>query len=107
MIWGCVMGFVYLLRFDRPISEGHTTQHYLGYTRDLPARIEAHKTGQGARLCQVANERGIAFKVARIWRGDRELERQLKRRKCHRRIGRGWVDELSRQEIDELLGATS
>ena len=72
---------VYLLHFERPISNRHTTQHYIGYADVLQRRIDAHRAGRGARLVEVAAERGIGFQVARVWRGDRGLERQLKRRK--------------------------
>lgn len=82
-------GFVYLLRFDRPISQRHTTQHYLGYTKDLAARIQSHQLGCGARLCAVAKERGISFEVARVWCGGRELERKLKNQKNGRRLYHG------------------
>ena len=76
------MGYVYLLHFDRPIAPGrHTTQHYIGFAADLAARIQEHSTGHGARLTQVAMERGIRFTVARLWWGDRGLERRLKERK--------------------------
>lgn len=79
---------VYLLHFNRPISEKHTCQHYLGYG-DGPERIAVQRQGgpNAARLCQVAKERGIGFVVARIWAdGDRTLERQLKKRKAGPRL---------------------
>jgi predicted GIY-YIG superfamily endonuclease len=72
---------VYLLHFQSPISPSHTTQHYIGWAEDLESRITAHRNGRGARLCQVAKERGISFTVVRTWQGDRKLERQLKNRK--------------------------
>jgi len=77
------MGYCYLIHFDRPISEKHTCQHYLGYTsRSIKARIAEHQNGQGARLTQVALERGITFEVVRIWRKvNRQDERRLKNRK--------------------------
>lgn len=75
------MGTVYLLHFDRPISEHHTCQHYIGWTADLGARLALHRAGDGARLCQVAKERGIGFRLVRTWAGDRSLERRLKNRK--------------------------
>ncbi|MCA9875471.1 MAG: hypothetical protein KC441_17495 [Anaerolineales bacterium] len=104
----CTTGFVYLLRFDRPISEAHTTQHYIGWTNDLATRMQAHHLGHGSRLCQVANERGIRFQIARVWRGDRALERKLKRWKCAPKLARrecspAGVVELSRPEIEEAL----
>lgn len=74
---------VYLLHFETPIAPGrHTCQHYIGSTKRLRVRIAEHRTGHGARLTQVAIERGIAFRVVRTWpNGGRRLERQLKNRK--------------------------
>lgn len=73
---------VYLIHFNQPISPDHTCQHYIGYTRSLKKRIAEHKAGLGARLCQVANERGIDYQVVKTWSdGTRKLERQLKNRK--------------------------
>jgi predicted GIY-YIG superfamily endonuclease len=72
---------VYLLHFDRPISDAHTCQHYLGWAKSLKKRITEHKAGTGARLTAVALERGISFEVVRTWPGGRALERQLKNRK--------------------------
>lgn len=72
---------VYLLHFDHPISEAHTTQHYVGWSADLMPRIYAHLHGKGARLTEVAYERGIGFTVARVWMdGDRHFERKIKNR---------------------------
>jgi len=72
---------VYLLHFDSPISEHHTCQHYIGFAECLQQRIAQHRRGDGARLTQVAKERGIGFRVVRVWEGDRKLERSLKNRK--------------------------
>lgn len=78
---------VYLIHFDKPISPDHTCQHYIGYTTSLKKRLAEHKAGSGARLCQVANERGIDYKVVRTWsNGTRRLERQLKNRKNSPRL---------------------
>src|SRR5689334_487460 len=74
-------GTIYLLHFDRPISDKHTAQHYTGWTTYLPGRALAHLRGRGARLTQVALERGIGFCIARTWPGDRDFERRLKNRK--------------------------
>lgn len=74
---------VYLYHFDKPISPNHKCQHYLGYTKhkDTTKRMAEHKSGCGARLTQVANERGIDYTIVYTWKGDRKLERQLKNRK--------------------------
>ena len=81
------MSVVYLLHFSQPIAPGrHTTRHYLGYSDDWERRIAEHRAGTGARLTQVAKERGISFVVARLWDGDRALERQLKRRHAGPRL---------------------
>lgn len=77
------MGYCYLLHFERPISDKHTCQHYLGYTsKQLRKRMEDHRSGRAARLTQVAKERGISFMCVRVWRdGTRGMERRLKNRK--------------------------
>lgn len=77
---------VYLLHFNQRINPKRPTQHYLGYAKDLDRRIRNHRLGKGARLCEVAKERGITFKVAEVWMGDRSLERRLKRQKNSRRF---------------------
>ena len=69
---------IYLLHFDKPISEHHTAQHYLGYSANLEARLEEHAKGKGARLTQVAIERNIGWTVAVTAEGDRTRERQVK-----------------------------
>ena len=73
---------IYLLHFSTPIAPGkHTTQHYIGFCdHDLDARLNAHRAGRGARLCQVARARGITFQLVRVWSGDRTRERRLKNR---------------------------
>jgi predicted GIY-YIG superfamily endonuclease len=70
-------GVVYLIHFDRPY---HHARHYMGWTADLENRLDAHAGGNGARLMQVVAEAGIGWRLARTWRGDRTLERRLKRR---------------------------
>jgi hypothetical protein len=75
-------GICYLLHFDAPIGDlanpRGQAQHYLGWTRYLPARALAHLRGGGARLTQVACERQIGFVISRTWPGDRHFERKLK-----------------------------
>jgi predicted GIY-YIG superfamily endonuclease len=71
-------GAVYLLHFSPPLAHA---RHYLGWTPDLARRLEDHQTGRGARITQVATERGITLHLTRTWPGDRHLERHLKRRK--------------------------
>lgn len=77
--------YVYLLHFHAPISDRHTCQHYMGSAADVNERLVHHLTGRGARLCQVANERGIDYEIVRVWKAEpgkgRELERKLKNQK--------------------------
>lgn len=75
-----VPGTVYLLHFDRAYGR---SQHYLGWTSDLDARIEAHRHGQGARLLAVITEAGIGFELVATWDGTRNDERRRKRQKHH------------------------
>ena len=57
------------------------------WTRDLPARLEEHRRGQGARLMQAIRAAGIGFTLARTWEGTtREREDSLKHRGSARRF---------------------
>ncbi len=76
---------VYLIHFDRlyipypgaPLRDG--AGHYCGWTTDLAARLARHAAGNGARLVAVVHQAGISWRLARVWPGPRERERQLKR----------------------------
>ena len=76
------MSTVYLIHFEQPIGDLSNprgqAQHYLGFTEDLEARLEAHRTGNGSRLMEVVTEAGIDWTLARTWEEGRDLERQLK-----------------------------
>lgn len=72
---------LYILHFDQPISPDSTTQHYMGYAQDVNSRLSDRKAGKGARLTQVANERGIGYNVVWTAEGDRKAERAMKNRK--------------------------
>jgi predicted GIY-YIG superfamily endonuclease len=74
---------VYLLHFSQAF---HHAQHYLGFTDNLGNRLEAHRSGQGARLIEVITEAGLTFEVARTWQGNRKLERRLKNQKKSPRL---------------------
>lgn len=67
---------VYLLHF---MTKFHHAQHYLGYTNNLPRRLEEHRHDT-KHLMGAVNAAGIQWVLAREWPGgDRELERRLKR----------------------------
>jgi predicted GIY-YIG superfamily endonuclease len=74
---------VYLLHFEAPISPNHTAQHYLGHARDIPARLAEHAAGGGARLTQVALERGIAWVLARTWLGETRTDERRHKMGAH------------------------
>lgn len=74
---------VYLIHMDTKIAHA---QHYIGSSKDIDARLVAHKSGQGARLLQVANGLGITYSVVRTWRGGRVEERLFHRRKASPRL---------------------
>lgn len=72
---------VYLICFEKRLEHAH---HYIGFTEhDSPEqRLERHRKGNGARILNVLNDRGIGYRITRIWAdGDRSLERKLKNRK--------------------------
>lgn len=75
------MSTVYLIHFLTPLAHA---RHYLGYTQaeSVDQRMERHLNGTGARLLQVARERGVKFEIVRTWEGEgRTFERKLKNRK--------------------------
>ncbi len=75
---------VYLIHFDEPYMHA---RHYLGYSTNLDARLEAHRLGQGARLLEVVSDAGIGYTVVRVWEGaDRNFERRLKKQKNSPRL---------------------
>jgi predicted GIY-YIG superfamily endonuclease len=71
---------VYLIHFS--IALAHA-RHYVGYAKsDVAGRLAEHCAGAGARLTQVAVERGASLELARVWpEAGRQFERQIKRRK--------------------------
>src|SRR5512132_3454098 len=58
-----------------PLSWSRQIQHW---TLDLPARLQEHAAGRGARLMEVVGEAGIGWQLARVWPGTRTRERYLK-----------------------------
>jgi predicted GIY-YIG superfamily endonuclease len=74
---------VYILHFNVPIAHA---RHYTGYCKDIARRLAQHRMGRdgkhgGARLTQVACERGIDFQLVYLEPGTRADERRLKRAK--------------------------
>lgn len=72
---------IYIIHFDEPLAHA---RHYVGYYKrgNLKRRLEEHRSGRGARILQVCNERGITYRVVRLMEGDRNRERQIKNAKC-------------------------
>ena len=69
------LGVIYMLHFHRPYWHA---RHYVGWTDDLFARLEAHATGRGARLVDVIWQAGIGFTLVRLCEGTRNTERAIK-----------------------------
>ena len=71
------MSGCYLIHFDTPYKHA---RHYIGYSDNIPARIEQHRKCCGARLMEVVTRAGITWQLARVWEGaDRNYERKLHR----------------------------
>lgn len=75
------MCYIYLIHLSAPISPNHTCQHYTGSAENLRGRFWHHRRGTGAALLKAAIERGIDFKVVRVWKDDRHREQKIKARK--------------------------
>jgi predicted GIY-YIG superfamily endonuclease len=70
---------VYLLHFEKPYCHA---RHYMGFTDNLDRRLAEHRNGSGSRLMEVISQAGIGWELARTWpKGDRALERKLKKQK--------------------------
>lgn len=57
-------GWLYVIHFDKPLKHA---RHYLGSTHNPFQRLEAHATGNGARLTEVLKELGEAWKLAALY----------------------------------------
>ncbi len=66
---------VYLIHFNKPL---HHARHYVGFSENLPGRIQKHRNGHGAVFMKAIAKEGISWHVSRIWDGDRAFERMLK-----------------------------
>ncbi len=66
---------VYLIHFDKPL---HHARHYVGFSEDLPGRIQKHRNGQGAAFMKAIAKEHISWHVSHIWDGDRTFERMVK-----------------------------
>ncbi len=68
---------VYILHLDTPLEHA---RHYTGYAQDLAERIPLHGTSRGARIMEVCRERGITWRLGRVFDGgNRRLERRFKK----------------------------
>jgi predicted GIY-YIG superfamily endonuclease len=67
---------LYLLHFDPKYRHAG---HYLGYTQDLPKRFALHLQGKGSPLVKAAIRHGSRITLVRIWAGDGNAERDIKR----------------------------
>ena len=78
-----VTGFIYLLHLSEgmPIREGREARHYLGWSEDLDGRMREHGGPTGAAMLRAAKARGISWQIVRVWRGDRNDERAIKKRR--------------------------
>lgn len=66
---------VYLIHLDKPLKHA---RHYVGFSEDLPGRLQKHRNGQGATFMKAIAKERISWHVSRIWDGDRTFERMLK-----------------------------
>ena len=68
-------GFVYVIHFSEPFKH---CRHYIGFTKNINARLQHHKANEGSRLLRALNLAGINYEIAATHVGDRNLERKMK-----------------------------
>jgi predicted GIY-YIG superfamily endonuclease len=71
-------GQLYLLHFDRPLNG---RQHYLGWSENVPRRLEEHRKGQGGKTTAAYKRAGIGFTLAATWPGTKDDETEFKRKR--------------------------
>ena len=69
-------GSVYVLHFEPAY---HHARHYIGWARDVDARLAEHRDGSGSPLLRAALAAGVRVELALVMAGSRQLERRLKR----------------------------
>lgn len=71
--------FVYILHFDDPLAHA---QHYVGMTGNLRQRLEAHASGNGARLTEVLKDDSKPWTLGGLFQttptNARRVEKNLK-----------------------------
>lgn len=80
-------GYVYILHFREALVGGKkSSRHYVGWSANWIYRVQQHRKGTShARIMEVCFERGIDFDVAIVVRGDKRMERAIKRSHAHAR----------------------
>jgi hypothetical protein len=82
-----VVSGVYLEHLESPVHPDRPARHYLGGSKDIAARHELHKSGQGSKMLKAAAERGIGFEIVRVCECEPgqvwPLEQKLKRQRNH------------------------
>ncbi len=69
---------VYIIHLNEKL--GHAG-HYVGYSSNVPRRIEKHIKGNGSAFMTAVAERGISWEVAMVWLGkDWTFEKSIKHR---------------------------
>jgi hypothetical protein len=86
---GKEVGTIYLIHFDKPIGNLDNPRaqahHYLGWTTDLPSRLDRHSIGRGSAIMRAVMNSGVGWKVVKTWPGTRDDERRMKNQKNSKR----------------------
>ena len=82
---------IYMLTFPDLGNERHRARYYIGFCaddRDPAERLAEHRAGRGAAITRAVVERYGPDALTMVWcvKGDRSLERRLKRQRNHRRF---------------------
>lgn len=79
-------GTVYIIRLDKPLSERHTSQYYVGWTCKFDKRMKHHAAGTGAKFLAAAKRKGIGWRVVFTMPGTPADEQRIKRWKSTRKF---------------------
>lgn len=79
-------GFVYIIQFASPLGNArHSATYYVGWARNVEARLRHHRNGRGAAITRAAAANGIGMEIVFSMPGTRADERRIKNQKNTRR----------------------
>lgn len=95
------MGTVYIIKF---VPAFKNCYGYIGWTRDLAARLMFHRTGKGAKICAAAVKAGCHLHLVYDTPGTRAMERKMKNWRNCRKVVK-WLEDRGMLNTQRMVYA--